>query len=664
MHSQDLMTVLRERFGFDAFRDGQEEAILAALEGRRVLLIQPTGWGKSLVYQMIAALRGLTLVFSPLRALMRDQVRQACERYALRADTVNSDMDEEEQQAVLERAVNGQIDLLYIAPERLSNPLWQEYQLRLPIRAVVIDEAHCVSVWGHDFRPEYRRIVHLVRLLPPEVPVVAVTATATPRVEQDVREQIGEPFHILRGALTRLNLRLFVQRVNSDAEKLVWLDHLLRLLPGSGLVYTATRGNSEWVAQYLQERGHTVAYYHAGLGAERTALEQQLIRNELKALVCTNALGMGLDKPDLRFVIHAETPASPLHYYQEIGRAGRDGEPSWCILLAHPDDKILQENMIRNSRPAPNAYQQVYTLLQQSPMRERELSLETGLTQNSLRTILYDLMDQGLITRDNERYYRAIRRGQIDHFHYQAILEAKLHDLEAMLAYWETSECRMRYLCRFLGDETARSCGVCDRCQQKGLPPPEPALFAEAERFAYHPPLPLSGVYQKEPVYVQGYALSYYGGTPIGEVVHRCKYESGGALPDWVIQQAATCVRERFPLQQIDALVPIPPSVSGGFVEDFARRLAQRLGVPYMPVLQKTRATRPQKEWTNKVQKAENLKDALLCTQPLNGKRLLVVDDVSDSGVTLEVAGKILKKAGAGALYAFCLARTRHRGDL
>ncbi len=448
---------------------------------------------------------------------MRDQVRHACERYALRADTVNSDMDEEEQQAVLERAASGQIDLLYIAPERLSNPLWQAYQTRLPIRAVVIDEAHCVSVWGHDFRPEYRRIVHLVRLLPAEVPVVAVTATATPRVEQDVREQIGEPFYTLRGALTRPNLRLFVQRVDSDAEKLVWLDHLLRLLPGSGLIYTATRGNSEWVAQYLQGRGHTVAYYHAGLGAERTALEQRLIGNKLKALVCTNALGMGLDKPDLRFVIHAETPASPLHYYQEIGRAGRDGEPSWCILLAHADDKTLQENMIRNSRPASGAYQQVYALLQQSPMRERELSLQTGLTQNSL-------MDQGLITRDSERYYRAVGREQIDHSHYQAVLDAKLRDLEAILAYWETTECRMRYLCHFLGDATAQNCGVCDRCQPQGLPPPEPAMLTEAERFAYHPPLPLSGVYQKEPVYVHSYALSYYGGTPIGEAVHRCKW--------------------------------------------------------------------------------------------------------------------------------------------
>ncbi|MCX7993801.1 MAG: DEAD/DEAH box helicase, partial [Fimbriimonadales bacterium] len=279
----DLLGLLRTRFGFPAFREGQEEAIRAALEGKRVLLVQPTGWGKSLVYQMIAALKGLTLVFSPLRALMRDQVRQANERFGLRAETVNSDMDEEAQRLALERAARGELDLLYIAPERLQNPLWQEYQSRLPIRAVVIDEAHCVSMWGHDFRPEYRRIVNLVRLLPREVPVVAVTATATPRVEADVRTQIGEPFHLLRGRLMRPNLCLRVIATESEAHKLAWLAHLLQTLPGSGLIYTATRHSSEIVAQFLTARGLPVRYYHSGLGEERPALEEQLLRNALKA---------------------------------------------------------------------------------------------------------------------------------------------------------------------------------------------------------------------------------------------------------------------------------------------------------------------------------------------------------------------------------------------
>ena len=661
----NLKAILQTRFGFSEFREGQEAAIRAALEGKRVLLIQPTGWGKSLVYQMIAAMRGLTLVFSPLRALMRDQVRQATERFGLRADTVNSDMDEELQRAVLERATQGALDLLYIAPERLQNTLWQEFQTRLPIRAVVIDEAHCISVWGHDFRPEYRRIVSLVRLLPPEVPVVAVTATATRRVEQDVREQIGEPFHVLRGSLMRPNLRLRVIRTASEAEKLAWLAHLLNHLPGSGLIYTATRHSSELVAAFLQAQGYPVRYYHAGLSDERVELEAQLQHNALKALACTNALGMGLDKPDLRFVIHYEMPASPIHYYQEIGRAGRDGVESYCILLAHPDDIETQRSMICSSRPDRQAHLRIYSLLQTQPMRERELLLATGLPQHATRAILYDLQDQGLITRDAQRHYRAISRQAPNFDHYDALLQAKLDELQAIVDYWAGTDCRMRYLCQFLGDTQATACGQCDTCTGVQLEPPPPALRQAVGRFHFHPPLNIDAQYQKEPIYAAGIALSFYGGTPAGEAIHACKYgASPQPFPDWLVGQSASLIQQRFAGEPLDGITPIPSTVSGSLVEDFAKRLAARLSIPFVPALRKVRQTQPQKEFSNSVQKAENIKGAFECAAPVQGKTLLIVDDVYDSGATLKEAGRILKRAGAGRLYAFCITRTRHRGDL
>jgi len=661
----NLHEVLQGRFGFHAFREGQEEAIRAALEGKRVLLVQPTGWGKSLVYQMIAALKGLTLVFSPLRALMRDQVRQANERFGLRAETVNSDMDDDSQRHALERAARGELDLLYIAPERLQNPLWQEYQSRLPIRAVVIDEAHCVSMWGHDFRPEYRRIVNLVRLLPHEVPVVAVTATATPRVESDVREQIGEPFHLLRGRLMRPNLHLRVIRVASEAQKLAWLVQLLRTLPGSGLIYTATRHSSEIVAQFLQSQGLQVRYYHAGLGEERATLEQQLMANELKALAATNALGMGLDKPDIRFVIHYETPASPLHYYQEIGRAGRDGQPSQCILLAHPDDIDTQRALIESNRPPREQYQMIYSLLQIQPMRERELMLETGYAQTTTRTILYDLQDRGLITRDSERYYRAVSNQILRFDDYDALYHAKLAELETLVGYWDLRECRMRFLCQFLGDTHAEPCGGCDVCTGERLPEPDATLLHAAESFAFHPPLNIGAVYKKEPLYAGGIALSFYGRTAVGEAIHACKYGAARTLfPDGLVDKSATLIREAFPVAQLHGVVPLPSTISGSLVEEFAARLAGRLGVPMRCALRKTRTTQPQKDFTNAVQKAKNIEGAFEVAEAVSGLNLLVVDDVFDSGATLKEAGKMLKQAGAGNLYAFCLARTRHRGDL
>ncbi|BCW96626.1 MAG: RecQ family ATP-dependent DNA helicase [Fimbriimonadales bacterium] len=661
----DLQAILRERFGFTAFREGQEAAIRAALEGKRVLLIQPTGWGKSLVYQMIAATRGLTLVFSPLRALMRDQTRQAVERYGLRAAMVNSDMDEDAQIEALERAQRNEIDLLYIAPERLQNLLWQEYQTQLPIRAVVIDEAHCVSLWGHDFRPEYRRIVNLVRLLPREVPVVAVTATATRRVEQDVREQIGEPFHVLRGGLTRPNLRLSVIPTRNEAEKLAWLAQLLRLLPGSGLIYTATRHSSELVAQFLQRQGYPVDYYHAGLDEQRLTLEAQLMGNALKAIACTNALGMGLDKPDLRFVIHYETPASPIHYYQEIGRAGRDGEPSYCVLLAHPDDIETQRGMIRSSRPDQSAYLRIYSLLQQQPMREREILLETGLAQHTARAILYDLQDQGLITRDVQRYYRAVRRETIQFDLYDALLQAKLAELQAIVDYAQLRECRMRYLCRFLGDDTAQACEQCDVCTGARFEPPPPDLMQAAAAFQFHPPLNIEAKWLREPVYLGGIALSFYGGTPVGEAIHACKYgATRQPFPDWLVEQSAALIRQRFAGVALDGIVPVPSTTSGSLVEEFAHRLAARLGLPLLRALSKARATDPQKQFTNAAQKSKNIEGAFACVESVRGKTLLVVDDVYDSGATLKEAGKILKQANAQALYAYCIARTRHRGDL
>ncbi|GIV08093.1 MAG: ATP-dependent DNA helicase RecG [Fimbriimonadales bacterium] len=661
----DLHEILRLRFGFSAFREGQEEAIRAALEGKRVLLVQPTGWGKSLVYQMIAAVKGLTLVFSPLRALMRDQVRQANERFGLRAETVNSDMDDESQRLALERAARGELDLLYIAPERLQNPLWQEFQSQLPIRAVVIDEAHCVSMWGHDFRPEYRRIVNLVRLLPREVPVVAVTATATPRVEADVRKQIGEPFHLLRGRLMRPNLRLRVVRTESEAHKLAWLAHLLRTIPGSGLIYTATRHSSEIVAQFLQSQGLPVRYYHAGLGEERAALEQQLMANALKALAATNALGMGLDKPDLRFVIHYETPTSPLHYYQEIGRAGRDGHESHCILLAHPDDIDTQRALIASNRPPREQYQRIYSLLQLRPLRERELMLETGYAQTTMRTILYDLQDRGLITRDMERYYRAMSHQDLRLDDCDALHQAKLRELDTIVDYWDICECRMRFLCRFLGDGLAEPCGACDVCTGEQLPEPDEALLRAAETFSFHPPLNIGAVYKKEPMYLGGVALSFYGRTVVGETIHACKYGAARTpFPDWLVDESASLIRQSFPIAELHGVVPIPSTISGSLVEDFAARLAGRLGIPIRRALQKTRDTSPQKDFTNTVQKTKNIEGAFEVTETVSQQNLLVVDDVFDSGATLREAGKILKQAGAGNLYAFCIARTRHRGDL
>ncbi|MFN7162806.1 MAG: RecQ family zinc-binding domain-containing protein, partial [Fimbriimonadales bacterium] len=285
-----------------------------------------------------------------------------------------------------------------------------------------------------------------------------------------------------------------------------------------------------------------------------------------------------LDKPDIRFVVHYETPASPLHYYQEIGRAGRDGEASYCILLAHPDDLDIQRALITSNRPPREQYQTIYTLLQRQPLRERELMLHTGYAQTTTRTILYDLQDQGLITRDKERYYRAVSSQPVRFDEYDALSQAKLGELQTMVAYWNLTECRMQYLCRFLGDEQAQPCGVCDVCTGERFPQPNEQLRHAARMFEFHPPLNIDAKYKKEPLYVQSAALSFYGGTIVGETIKQCKYGAPPQpFPDWIVERSASLIRALLPPDALQGVVPIPSTVSGNLVEDFAARLAQQL---------------------------------------------------------------------------------------
>ncbi len=661
MQGDNLTRTLQERFGLESFRPGQLEAIQAALRGERVLLIQPTGWGKSLVYQMIAALKGLTVVFSPLRALMRDQVKEAAQ-YSLRAGTLNSD-NEPLHLEILERAKRGELDLLFIAPERLENEIWQEEFPDLPIRALVVDEAHCISTWGHDFRPDYRKIIEVVRMLPSQIPVVAVTATATQRVEHDIERQLGGKAKLIRGSLLRPNFWLDVIPVSSEAEKLAWVAYWVNKLEGTGIVYCATRAMTETVATYLGDLGIKTSYYHANLSAdERLELENGLMENAFKVVVATNALGMGLNKPDIRFVIHTEFPGSMLAYYQEIGRAGRDQQPARLVLLYNPEDRRIQESFINGSKPTPDSYHQVFSLLYKSALKEREIMRQTGLSQTAVRNIIADLREQGLVGKDPQGYYRAIAHGTLCFDAQNELRQHKLADLEAMIEYIQTKTCRMVFLCNYLGDPSVEPCGKCDNCRSDALPSPPADLVQRAREHVVHPKLHLKAEFGKAPVYEDGRALDYYKDTKVGEAINISKYQTHQLFPNWLVQDSARVVRKYWAGVGFTGVVAVPSTKSGNLVGDFARRLAKELGVPFRDVLHKVRATAPQKEFTNRTQKRENLKGAF-CSDAVGGT-LLVVDDVMDSGVTLEEVGKALKKAGADRLFALALAKTRHSDDV
>src|SRR5690625_2219000 len=359
---------LKKTFGFDQFYDEQWETINLLFQGQRVLLIEKTGFGKSLCYQFPATqFKGLTVIFSPLIALMRDQVNNL-KRRGIKAEFINSHRTSEENSQTIQEAINGKIKILYIAPERQNNQEWINATREMNLSMVVIDEAHTISIWGHDFRPAFRRIINLIKQLPDSFPVLATTATATKRVQIDIEQQVSGNIRTLRGNLIRKNFQLYTITVKSEDEKFLWLAEHLSQIEGNGIIYTGTRINTEIYSRWFDYIGIKATEYNAGLdAASRKEIESGLMNNKWKAIISTNALGMGIDKSDIRFIIHTQIPASPIHYYQEIGRAGRDGKPAKIILFYNDtkdingieEDYKLPKSFIDGGRPNINKYQKV-----------------------------------------------------------------------------------------------------------------------------------------------------------------------------------------------------------------------------------------------------------------------------------------------------------------
>lgn len=472
MHTRhELEYLLKQTFQIDKFYDDQWETIDRLIKGERVLLIEKTGFGKSLCFQFPATIfDGITIVFSPLIALMRDQVKKL-NALGISAKCINSEQDDDENTRIISEAKQGKIKILYIAPERQEKKEWIEATAQMNVSMVVIDEAHCISVWGHDFRPAFRRIINLVNLLPAGLPVLATTATATKNVEADIASQIGGNISILRGNLLRENFNLFVIKVTSDDEKLVWLGKNLDKIPGTGIVYTGTRIDTEIYSKWFEYLKHSSIGYHAGLDADsRIAIENGLINNKWKCIVSTNALGMGIDKADIRFIIHTQIPQSPIHYYQEIGRAGRDNKPANIILFYNPEDKKLPEAFIEGGRPAIKKYEKVIYELKQEMLGERDLMKKCNLKQTPIRVIISDLLEQGMIFKNNkEKYEFKPAAPALNPKPFEELRNSKKQDLNKMIEYAETSQSRMQFLCDYLGDKTFHHFTNCDNSGLKQI---------------------------------------------------------------------------------------------------------------------------------------------------------------------------------------------------
>ena len=672
--------LLHEALGPAAeFRPGQLEAIEALVEQReRVLVVQRTGWGKSLVYLIATRLlrdhgAGPTLVVSPLLALMRNQVEMA-DGLGVRSATINSGNVDDWQQ--LEAAArDGAIDLLLVSPERLNNPRFRENvltQLSGSAGLFVVDEVHCISDWGHDFRPDYRRVSRVLDHMPRTVPVLGCTATANDRVVEDVRQQLGDDLTVIRGPLARDSLRLRVLDLPSQAQRLAWLARELPELPGTGIVYCLTIEDAHRVNRWLQSRGLDTAVYTGQTDADdRLQVEADLSANRVKAVVATSALGMGYDKPDLGFVVHFQSPGSPIAYYQQVGRAGRGVASAEVVLLRGHEDRDIQDWFIGTAFPDRADAEAVLRLLSEhaEPVAVSRIEASVNVRRTRLEAMLKILEVEGAVAREGSRWYRTAAPWAYDEERVDRVTAHRRAEQQAMVDYGETDRCLMAFLLDQLDDEAPELCGRCANCTPMDDPPLGEEQVAEAVDFLRRQPVTsdprrqwpagledVRGRIPPEEQVAGIHALCLWADAGWGRLVQRGKYDDGH-FDDRLVAASAELLARWDPQPAPTWVTAVPSRRHPELVPDFSRRLADALGLPFEVVLTKLRDTPPQKEMQNSAQQAANLIEAFSVSPPVPAGAVLLVDDVVDSRWTATVLGAQLRRAGAEAVHVFALAR-------
>lgn len=681
--SNDL---LRELAGPTAvLREDQIEAVVAlVVDRRRVLVVQRTGWGKSAVYFLAAKLlresgAGPTILVSPLLALMRDQIRAAAQM-GLVATTINS-ANVDEWREIEKRLAADEVDLIAISPERLNNPAFVDEvlpDLADRVGLVVVDEAHCISQWGHDFRPDYLRIRDALARIDPATPVLATTATATNWVVDDVAHQLGAEPLTLRGTLDRASLALSVVALGSPAERLAWLAHHLPSMPGSGIVYCLTQGTAEEVADWLSGQGMAAAAYTGATDpTERERLEHALRNNELKVLAATSALGMGFDKPDLAFAISLGSPASITAYYQMVGRAGRALDHAEGVLLPGREDQRIWDWFDQVSFPPRPIAESVVRTLDRAdrPLSEARIEAAVDIKRTRLMSLLKVLDVEGAVKRGKGGWSRTAQPWEYNEQRYERVRAARRVDQQQMLGYQSATTCRMAFLRAALDDPELSDgwvCRRCDICCDRSVEPPPPTLVATAALQARQVEVVLparkmwpSGLDDRKGKIdirrqaLDGRALTTAGAPGWANEVNALLDDPDAlATTDLVDACGALLKTWGWPDGRATWITWVPSTRRPTLGRSLAEQLGHLGRLPVRESLRRVIPARPQAEMSNSAHGCANVIDVfepVMSEAEVPRGPALIVDDTWVSGWTITVVADLLQLNGVDAIYPLVL---------
>lgn len=629
---------------------------------------------------------GPTLIISPLLALMRNQI-EAASGLSIRALTINS-TNQDAWPVLIKSIQDDEPDAVLISPERLANDGFVQNVL-VPIAnrigLLVVDEAHCISDWGHDFRPDYRRLVNILQRMPANMPVLGATATANDRVVHDVISQLGD-IQVQRGTLIRETLALQTVRLPDQSARLAWLAEHLPEMPGTGIVYALTKRDADQVAEWLNKNGIAARAYYSGVTADRFEnsdqyrehLERLLLSNGIKVLVATTALGMGYDKPDLGFVIHYQAPGSIVAYYQQVGRAGRAINYAVGVLMSGREDAEIHEYFRSSAFPDENHVNAILEALASSDglkVRglEEAVNLRSGQIEKVLKFLSVD--NPAPILRDGSKWVRTPVEYRMDHARIQRLSQQRALEWREVQDYISSTDCLMVFLARALDDEDVRPCGKCSCCL--GRPVISEAYAhrrsVDAALFLKHSELPLECRKQVAkdafPEYgfrgnlpaklraMPGKILSRWGDAGWGQLIANDKH--AGHFREELVEAVAEMVRDRWQPDPAPAWVTCVPSLNHTeLVPDFCNRLARRLGLPFLPIVTKVRHNQQQKMQQNRFHQCRNLDGVFAVEGELPLGPVLLVDDMIDSAWTMTVVAALLLQAGSGPVWPVALAST------